>query len=170
MPDDQAKALIRSLQKFDVVEPLIIDQKNRIVGGHQRLDALQALGVKQVPVIRKHLSESEFKALNLALNRISGEWDEQKLAPILAELRNLPEIDLTGFQPAEIDKLIREVMPEQNGREDEIPEPPPQPITEQLGRTAYGCEIDPRYVDVAVRRWEAYTGKKAHRIAAKTIQ
>ena len=131
MPEDQAAALTRSLQRFDIVEPLVVDQHNRICGGHQRYDQLVALGVKQVPVIRKHLTPNEFKALNLALNRISGEWDEQKLAPLLAELRDFPEIDLTGFQTAEIDKLIREIMPTENGQEDEIPEPSAEPITKQ---------------------------------------
>jgi DNA modification methylase len=128
MPDDQAKALRKSIESFDIVEPFVIDQHNRICGGHQRLDSVLALGMKQVPCVRKHLTERQFKALNLALNRISGEWDEQKLAPILAELRGLPEIDLTGFQPAEIDKLIREVMP-QDENEDVIPEPPVEPVT-----------------------------------------
>jgi ParB-like chromosome segregation protein Spo0J len=65
-----------------------------------------ALGVKKVPCIRKHLSEREFKALNLALNRISGEWDEQKCAPIIQTLKDIPEIQLTGFTQKEIDELI----------------------------------------------------------------
>jgi DNA modification methylase len=129
MSPDQAEALHKSLEHFDIVEPLVVDQHNRIVGGHQRYDQLVALGYKTVPVIRKRLSEREFKSLNLALNRISGQWDTERLAPILVELRNLPEIDLTGFQPQEIESLIREVMPEANGEEDAILEPPRRAIT-----------------------------------------
>jgi DNA modification methylase len=126
MPDTQKAALHRSREHWGYVEPLVVRQGNEVVGGNQRLDEALTSNLKEVPVIRIHVNDVEAKALNLALNKIHGEWDEELLVPILAELKDLPEIDLTGFQPAEIEKLIREIMPQTE--EDEIPEPPVEPI------------------------------------------
>jgi hypothetical protein len=67
--------------------------------------------LKEVPVIRVKVSEREMKTLNLALNRISGEWDEAKLAPILNEIRDLPELDLTGFKIPEVSEILAEYAP-----------------------------------------------------------
>jgi DNA modification methylase len=130
MPDDQAKALRENIKRFGLVDPIIINKSNTIIGGHQRLDAALALGLKQVPVVRVDVKGRDLKTLNLALNRISGEWDAEKLAPI--------------FEPSEIDKLIREVMPGEDNREDLIPATPPEPTTKtgdlwQLGKHRILC-------------------------------
>jgi ParB-like chromosome segregation protein Spo0J len=106
MPPDQMRALVGSIERFGIVDPIIVNQKNLVIGGHQRVEAGKSLGLKEVPVIRVKVSEREMKTLNLALNRISGEWDETKLAPILTELEKFPEINLTGFSQVEISKLI----------------------------------------------------------------
>jgi hypothetical protein len=146
MPDTQKIALHRSREHWGYVEPLVVRQGNEVVGGNQRLDEALTSDLKEVPVIRIRVNDTEAKALNLALNKIHGEWNEELLAPILAELRGLPEIDLTGFQPAEIDKLIREVMPQDE--EAPIPEPPIDPISKlsdiwQLGKHRILCGKSP---------------------------
>lgn len=90
-----------------IVDPLIVRRRdNLVIGGHQRLEDVLKLGLPRVPIVRIDISDRRMKALNVALNKIHGNWDEDKLASILAELKDLPEINLTGFDPAEIDKII----------------------------------------------------------------
>jgi DNA modification methylase len=153
MPDDQAKALRANIQRFGIVDPIIINKLNMIIGGHQRLDAAASLGIKQVPVVRVDVKGKDLKVLNLALNRISGDWDEAKLAPILFELKDLPEIDLTGFQPQEIASLIADLQLE-DGKEDVIPELPTEPISKlgdvwQCGRHRVMCGDSTKQEDVS---------------------
>ena len=82
-----------------------------VIGGNQRLETAKALGMAAVPVVYVELSDAEAKALNLALNRIRGEWDFPKLGELLEDLQRLPEIDeaLTGFGGEEIDALLAEL-------------------------------------------------------------
>ena len=86
----------------------------RVVGGHQRLGAARALGHSMVPVIYVEGSDQQIQALNLALNKIHGEWDEAKLADVLAELADVDSLqealagfdtdltELAGFSTAEV--------------------------------------------------------------------
>lgn len=111
------ESLIRSLETFGFVDPVIIrDEDGLVIGGHQRLDALRELltrrgctpatiGATEVPVMALvGLEDDRAKLLNLALNRISGEWDHTKLAEVLSSLGALPtlEIELSGFKLPEI--------------------------------------------------------------------
>jgi DNA adenine methylase len=109
MPDVQKEALHRSTERWGFVEPLVVRQGNEVVGGNQRLDEALASRLKKVPIVRIRVNDTEAKALNLALNKIHGEWNEELLAPILLELKDLPEVQLTGFQPAEIEKLLSSI-------------------------------------------------------------
>ena len=77
-----------------------------------RVHAAQANGLTEVPVVYVDIPKEQEKALNLALNRIHGEWDDQKLAELLYELKELPEIDLTGFTEQEISELLGSVSAE----------------------------------------------------------
>jgi len=108
--------LVRSIETFGLVEPLVVRRSdNLVIGGHQRLGAAKALGMTKVPVVYVELSDAEAKALNLALNRIEGEWDLPKLGELLDELRLLPDFDvtLTGFDGPEIDDLLAELEHQQ---------------------------------------------------------
>jgi ParB-like chromosome segregation protein Spo0J len=103
-------ALTRSIQEFGVVDPVIVRRADRtVVGGHQRLRAARRLGLDRVPVVFVDLSVERARLLNLALNRISGEWDEELLARLLADLEEAPAVDLSlsGFGEDEIDGLLR---------------------------------------------------------------
>ena len=122
--DQQYHALVESVRRYGVVDPLIVDQRYRIVGGHQRLKVLRDLGIKSVPVVKLTLSRRDFKVLNLALNRISGEWDEEKLVPLLEELALLPELDLTGFSQQEANLILEDFSARQDPNEDALPEFP----------------------------------------------
>ncbi len=109
-PGDPAyDRLKRSLEEFGYVEPLIWNARTEtLVGGHQRLKILKEQGVEEVEVVVVDLPPEREKALNLALNKIQGDWDEQKLATLLEELARVPEFDvgLTGFDPPEISELL----------------------------------------------------------------
>ena len=78
------------------------------MGGHQRLVAARRLGYKTVPVIYVDLSAEQSHLLNLALNKISGDWDEQLLARMLADLQqSAVDLDLSGFGADEINRLLK---------------------------------------------------------------
>lgn len=109
--DPAYKKLKNSLDTFGYVDPLIWNEKTgNLVGGHQRFQILQDCGVKEVQVSVVSLSESEEKALNIALNRIEGEWDNVSLAQVLQSLEE-EEFDwqVTGFELNEFDDLMKEL-------------------------------------------------------------
>lgn len=118
MGETEFNKLSKNISEFGLVDPLIINLKNnRIVGGHQRYDVLLEMGVEELLVLKrgdiglafldedlKIKSEDHEKALNLALNKISGEWDETKLAPLLEDFQFKDfDVELTGFDNLETD-------------------------------------------------------------------
>ena len=112
MPEEEMLALERSIDEFGLVDPVIVRREDRtIVGGHQRLVAAQRLGLGQVPVVFVDVTEDEAGLLNLALNRIRGRWDEDRLAALLQQLDSLPNLDLSlsGFGEDDIDELLARV-------------------------------------------------------------
>ncbi len=106
--DPEYEKLKKSILEFDMVEPLVWNkQTGNLVGGHQRLKILKELGVENVEVSVVDLSEVKEKALNLALNKIQGEWDMPKLKDILEELDTGDiDIEITGFDLKEIEELM----------------------------------------------------------------
>ncbi|MCP9184847.1 site-specific DNA-methyltransferase [Acinetobacter baumannii] len=106
--DPEYEKLKRSLTEFGYVEPVIWNSTTgNIVGGHQRLKVLEDLGHTDVDVIVVELDETREKALNIALNKISGEWDQDKLSLLIADLDASDfDAELTGFDDAEIAQLI----------------------------------------------------------------
>ena len=106
--DDELEALTRSIREFGLVDPIIARREDKIViGGHQRLVAARRLGLETVPVIFVDLSVEQAKLLNLALNKISGDWDQELLARLLADLQAAPDVDVTlsGFGEDEVANL-----------------------------------------------------------------
>jgi ParB-like chromosome segregation protein Spo0J len=94
------RKLEASLTEFGLVEPLVWNElTGRVVGGHARLRILREMGVAAVPVSVVRLSEAREKALNVMLNNqeAQGRYDPAKLADLLTELRDTPELALTGF-------------------------------------------------------------------------
>ena len=108
--DQELDALTRSIQSFGLVDPIIARREDRaVIGGHQRLLAARRLGLAEVPVLLVNLAPERAKLLNLALNRISGDWDQGLLARLLAELNETLDVDITlsGFAEDEIAKLLK---------------------------------------------------------------
>jgi DNA modification methylase len=103
-------ALERSIREFGFVQPVLARREDGVVvGGHQRLVAARRLGLQTVPVTWLDLPVEQARVLGLALNRISGSWDEQLLARLLSDLQTSPEVDLTlsGFGEGEVRDLLR---------------------------------------------------------------
>lgn len=86
---DEFAGLVSSIKTFGLVDPVIINHDNTIIGGHQRTRAAQAAGLIDVPCIRLNLDEHDKIKLNVLLNSqaISGRYDELKLEEILDELK-----------------------------------------------------------------------------------
>lgn len=107
--DAEYEKLKRSLEQFGYVEPVIWNKTTgNVVGGHQRLKVLMDMGYNEVDCVVVELTEDKEKALNIALNKISGEWDNTKLALLISDLQGADfDVSLTGFEPAEIDELFR---------------------------------------------------------------
>ena len=108
--DPEYEKLKRSLEQFGYVEPVIWNKTTgRVVGGHQRLKVLQDLGETEIECVIVELSEEKEKALNIALNKISGEWDTEKLGLLIADLQGADfDVSLTGFDQSEIDDLFKD--------------------------------------------------------------
>jgi ParB-like chromosome segregation protein Spo0J len=100
--------LKKSIEEFGNVEPIVWNETTgNVVGGHQRLAVLKSLGRKKVECVVISTSEAEEKVLNLALNKIKGDWDYEKLKAVLDDFDG-DNIDLTGFGKDEIALYLAE--------------------------------------------------------------
>lgn len=106
--DTEYEKLKRSLEEFGYVEPVIWNERTGyVVGGHQRLAVLSGLGVSEIDCVIVDMPEAQEKALNVALNKISGSWDDEKLSALLKDLeRTEIDLTLTGFDVPELDRLL----------------------------------------------------------------
>lgn len=107
--DAEFEKLKRSIDEFGYVELVVVNaaNDNTVISGHQRLSVLKHLGQETVDCVVVELDEMREKALNVAMNKISGEWDNDKLALLIADLDASDfDAELTGFDDAEIAQLI----------------------------------------------------------------
>lgn len=119
---DELNKLIKSIKQFGFVDPALVRKHdNMIVGGHQRVKAALELGLKEIPVVFLDITENDAKLLNVALNKISGDWDEDKLTELLAELKFFDDVDelLTGFDEDELDQLLADLEEPKEGLTDQ---------------------------------------------------
>ena len=131
-PDDsEYKKIKKSIEEFGYVDPLIVNKDCTVIGGHQRLKVLKELGFSDIDCVVVDLSKSKEKALNIALNKIQGDWDLFKLKNLLSEIDTGEfDIEITGFDENEIEDLMTQFyVPEENEKDDEVPEVPEEPIT-----------------------------------------
>lgn len=110
--DPEYEKLKRSLEEFGYVEPVIWNKTtSHVVGGHQRLKVLLDMGITEVECVVVEMDAEKEKALNVALNKISGDWDKDKLALLIADLQGADfDVSLTGFDPSEIDDLFKDSL------------------------------------------------------------
>lgn len=114
--DKEYEDIKRSICEFGNVDPIVWNKTTgHVVGGNQRLKVLRDLGVEETEVSVVDMPLEKEKLLNLALNKISGEWDKLKLRELIAELQTYPiDVTLSGFNDVEIEALLDTEIKEDN--------------------------------------------------------
>ncbi|MDN3191028.1 site-specific DNA-methyltransferase [Enterococcus faecalis] len=147
---EEYEKLKQSILEFGFVDPPIFNKRTgNLVGGHQRVTVAKELGLfDEIEVSVVDLPLEKEKALNIALNKISGQWDEDKLALLLNELDE-NELNISGFTDKEIQEVIDqydmrldlETEAIDDGFEFELPEKPKAALGDiyQLGRHRLMC-------------------------------
>jgi len=151
-PEDiEYQKIKRSIKEFGYVDPIIVNKDMTVIGGNQRLKILKELGYKEIDCVIVDLDKTKEKALNIALNKIEGEWDLPKLKDLLQELDTGElDMDITGFEYTDLEKLMTQFyVPEENEKDGEI-------NNELLKCPKCGYEWNKRY--------ENYTDNKAELI------
>ncbi len=111
--DPEYEKLKRSLEQFGYVELIVVNiaNENTVISGHQRLNVLKDMGVAEEDCILVELNVDKEKALNIAMNKINGDWDKEKLALLITDLQGEDfDIALTGFDQAEVDDLFKDSL------------------------------------------------------------
>jgi DNA modification methylase len=123
----QIRQIAKSIERFGFCNPVLVDDSKQIVAGHGRVEAAKLIGIEAVPTLRlSHLSEANKRAYILADNKLAEKagWDREILAIELQGLIDLNfEVELTGFETAEIDLVLEEAREagHSDGPEDVIP-------------------------------------------------
>ena len=133
--DKEYEKIKNSIEEFGFADPLVVNRDMTIIGGHQRLNVAMDLGYKVVPCAVVDVDKVREKALNIALNKITGAWDETLLADLLTDLKEADyDLDWTGFEAAEVDQLFSNIY-DRKVREDDfdVEEELKQPVFSQLG-------------------------------------
>lgn len=134
------KKIEASIREFGIVEPIVVNEDNMaVIGGHQRLRVMSDMGIEEVDcTMVSGLTPEKEKALCLALNRIKGEWDMEKLSHLLSDEDvsifptgfEIGEIDLSQYLPSEEEKSLEEdgnSLETYKENDDENTEAPPEP-------------------------------------------
>lgn len=108
--DAEYEKIKNSISEFGYCEPVIVNSDMTIIGGHQRVTVLQDLGYTEIDCIVIEIDKTKEKALNIALNKITGEWNKELLADLIKDLQDSDfDIGFTGFEPPEIEQLFNSV-------------------------------------------------------------
>lgn len=119
--DAEFEKLKRSIETFGYVELIVVNitNNNTVISGHQRLSVLKHLGYTEAECVVVEMNETDEKALNIAMNKVSGEWNKELLADLIKDLQSLDyDISFTGFDPAEVDQLFNEIHDKQITEDD----------------------------------------------------
>lgn len=100
--------LKRSIQKFGFVDPVVINFDNTLIGGHQRVNVARDMGIEEIPAYRVNLqNKDDERALNIALNKIMGSWNDEALKTIFEGFKAIDyDMSVTGFSDKEIKKYL----------------------------------------------------------------
>ncbi len=134
--DPEYEKLKNSILTFGYVEPVLWNKSTgNIIGGHQRYKVLVELGEKEIDCVVVDMDSENEKALNIALNKVSGNWDKDKLMLLIEDLQGVDfDVSLTGFDPAELDDLFKDSLKD-NIKEDDfdVEEELKKPAISKLG-------------------------------------
>lgn len=127
--DSEYEKIKKSIEEFGFADALVVNKDMTIIGGHQRLTVAMELGYTEVPCTVVDIDKTREKALNIALNKITGAWDEALLAELLKDIEasGLSPM-MTGFEPPEMEQLfnkvaLREVSEDEFDVESELKKP-----------------------------------------------
>lgn len=108
--DKEYEKIKNSILEFGYVDPVIINKDLTVIGGHQRLTVLKELGYEEINCVVIDIDKTKEKALNIALNKISGEWNKELLADLIKDLQSADfDVTFTGFEPPEVEQLFNSV-------------------------------------------------------------
>jgi ParB-like chromosome segregation protein Spo0J len=117
---EQIARIAASLVEYGWTAPVMVADDGEIIAGHGRLKAAQHLGLEEVPIIRlSHLTAAQVRACRIADNRLSelSNWHDELLAAELHAFNAAGfDLDLTGFDPEELDRLMAPLL--RRGRQD----------------------------------------------------
>lgn len=161
--DAQVAQIAASICEFGWTNPVLVDGEGGIIAGHGRVLAARKLGQTEVPTIAlAHLSEAQKRAYVLADNKLAlnAGWDDAMLALELGDLKDLDfDISMIGFSDIELANILAD-RTEGLTDPDDAPEVHAEAVS-VLGDACHAIELSPAYVDVAVRRWQSFTGETA---------
>lgn len=155
--ENQVKKIAASIKEFGFNNPVLIDDENRVIAGHGRIEAAKLLGLKEIPcLVLSHLTDAQRRAYILADNRMALDagWDNEILE---AEMRRLIEdgfdLELTGFDEKELEALLKDKT-EGMTEEDDAPAVPLAPVSRPgdvwvLGKHRFMCGDSTSADDVA---------------------
>ena len=125
--------MAKSLQEFGFRQPIVVDADGVIIVGHTRLKAALKLGLAEVPVhVAVGLTPEQTRAYRLADNQTAtlAEWDDDALVTELLGLKGQGyDLDLTGFDAGDLDRLLGTDDAAPLGDPEDVPEPPATPVT-----------------------------------------
>ena len=133
--DKEYEKIKNSIEEFGFADPLVVNADMTVIGGHQRLTCAINMGYTEVPCAVVDIDKVREKALNIALNKITGAWDANLLAELLEDIQN-SDFDLgkTGFDPPEIEQLFNQVHDKQVKEDSfDVEEELKQPTFSKLG-------------------------------------
>ena len=133
--DKEYEKIKNSIEEFGFADPLVVNSDMTIIGGHQRLTVAMDLGYTEVPCAVVDIDKVREKALNIALNKITGAWDDTLLAELLEDIQNSNfDLGKTGFDPPEINTLFNKLHDKQVHEDDfDVDSELQQPVFSQLG-------------------------------------
>lgn len=118
--DAEYEKIKNSISEFGYVDPVIVNDDMTVVGGHQRITVLKDLGYEEIDCVVISIDKTKEKALNIALNKITGEWNKELLADLIKDLQDSDfDVAFTGFDPPEVEQLFNSVH-DKNINEDDF--------------------------------------------------
>lgn len=132
--EDQINQVAASIKEFGFTNPVLIDEDGGVIAGHGRIQAAKKLNLSDIPcIVLEGLTDAQKKAYIIADNRIAlnAGWDEELLTVEVQALNELDfDLDILGFTDDEIADLLDDNEPTEGlTDEDEVPEPPEQPVS-----------------------------------------
>lgn len=136
--DPEYQEIRRSIDDLEYSDPIVLNYDGTIIKGHQRRTVMMDMGYTEAYciVLEIHDKQKEM-ALNLALNKITGKWDNATLKEVLLTLDlNGYDFTVTGFHREELEDLIQLVdIPAEAADDNFDPDAAAAEIAEPVSRT-----------------------------------